>query len=168
MFAGQAERRVAGMIERGVEPPGGLVTVTTLGAATAFMRIITLVAAVAGRRRFHKRMVGVTIKAGSLVVFTDEAKPGRVMVERNLDPADRRMTVPTRLTHRLTVNIVIFMTGKTLGRGVAMLVPGLMAVTAGEFCVFAVQWEVSSLVFERRLIERHDVRVSAFVVDMAE
>jgi len=168
MLTRQAKRRIACMIERGVEPPGGLVTVTTLGAAAALMRIVALVAAVAGRWCFQKRIVGVAIKAGSLLVLTDEAKPGCVMVERNLDPADRRMTVSTRLTHRLTVNIVIFMTGKTLGRGVAMLVPGLMAVTAGEFCVFATQWEVSSLVFEGRLIERHDVRVSAFVVDMAE
>jgi hypothetical protein len=49
-----------------------------------------------------------------------------------------------------------------------MFFPGLMAVTAGEFCVLAMQLEIGSIVFEGRLIERHDIRIPAFVVGMTE
>ena len=69
------------MVERGIEPFGRLVTVTTLSAAAAFMYVVALVAVIASRRSVEESMVGVTIETGGQLVLADEAEPGRVMIE---------------------------------------------------------------------------------------
>lgn len=89
-------------------------TVTALLAAAALMRIVSLVAAVASGRRFQEGLVGVTVKAGDLFVFSDEAETGGVVIKFNLDPADRRVAVTAGTTHRLTMNIVVLVAGEAL------------------------------------------------------
>lgn len=114
VLPGQIECRIARVIERGVEPPGWLVAVAAFRTATAVMRIIGLVAAIAGGRRFQEGLVGVTAKAGRLFVFSDKTETGGVVIEFNLDPAHRRVAVTAGTTHRLTMDIVVFVAGKAL------------------------------------------------------
>jgi len=114
VLPGEIECRIARVIERGVEPPGWLVAVAAFRTAAALMRIVSLVAAVASGRRFQEGLVGVTAKAGGLFVFSDKAETGGVVIKRNLDPAGRRVAVTAGAAHRLTMNIVVLVAGKTL------------------------------------------------------
>lgn len=102
------------MTERSVEPPGGLMTVVAFVATTAFMCIITLVAAVASRWCFQESLVGMTIKTGRLFVLAYEAEAGRVVIKANLDPVDGRVTVAAGSAHCLAMYIVISMAGEAV------------------------------------------------------
>lgn len=142
--------------------------VIALAAAAALMRIIALVAAVAGRWCFLECLVGVTIKTGSLFVFADEAETSNVVIKADLDPVDGRVAVPTGITHRFAVYIVAFVAGDAIRRCIAVLLAGCVAIATGDIIMFAMQLEVCGLVLKGRLIERHDICVSAFVIGMAE
>ena len=59
------------------------------------------------------------------------------------------------------------MTGDAVGRRVAVLIAGFVAIRALEAVMFADQWKVRCLVSECRLIERHDIGVAPLVVSVA-
>ena len=76
VFAGQAERGVARVIERRIEPSCGLMAVFTLVTAAAVVGIVTRVAAIAGRRGLEECLIRVTVKTSSLFVLAQQAKSG--------------------------------------------------------------------------------------------
>lgn len=68
---------------------------------------------------------------------------------------------------RLVVGIIALVAIDTLGRGVAVLVGGLMAGVALCFPMFACQHEVGEIVIEGGFIELHDVGIATFVIGVA-
>ena len=114
MFAGQLERRVTGVVKRGVLPPRRLVTVFALLPATSGVGVIARVAPVTGCWRFCKSLVGVAVEAGCRLMFSDQLKSCRIVIEEYVGPAARRMTVATFSAHGLAMNIVRFMAKETI------------------------------------------------------
>ena len=89
-----------------------------------------------------------TVEAGGLFVLADQTEAGCVMIEFDIDPIDRGVTVRARGTHRLPMYIVVFVAGNAFRRCFAMLFVGVMALAAGGVIVSAKQRKVSVLVFE--------------------
>ena len=90
-----------------------------------------------------------TIEAGCLLVFADQAKARYIMVKIDLGPLDRRMAVSTLCAHSLTMNIVGLVTSEAVRWCFAMFLPGVMAIATGRVNVLAFQREVGAFVFER-------------------
>ncbi len=56
--------------------------------AAAIVDIIACVTAIACRRRFQERLVCMTTEARSLLMITDQAEAGQIMVKLDLGPLD--------------------------------------------------------------------------------
>lgn len=65
------------------------------------------------------------------------------------------------------MRIIFLMAGIAVARRLTMFVIGGMAVCAFVFGVLAEQWEVGELVIKIRLVETHDVGITALVVRVA-
>ena len=72
MLAGQFERGIACVIERGVLPLGRLVAVTALLAAAAIVGVVFGMARIAGARCVDKGMFGMATEAGGGFMATDQ------------------------------------------------------------------------------------------------
>ncbi len=90
-----------------------------------------------------------TVEAGSLLMISDQAEAGHIMVKRHLGPFDGRMTVPTLGAHCLAMNVVGLMASEAVRWRFAMFLPGIMAIAAGGIGVLAFQREVGAPMFER-------------------
>jgi hypothetical protein len=166
MLAVQQEIRVAVVIETGVVPAFRAVTVSALVAAAPFMRVVLGMTVVALGRRVLERVVLMAIEAGGLQVFADQRISGRIMIEFDVLPFHRRVTIATRRAQRPAVRIVFFVTRVAIVRRVAVLLVSGVARGAFTFGVFAEQWKVREFVVEVSFVELHDIGVAALVIGM--
>lgn len=143
-----------------------MTTLALLTAAT-IVRIVAGVTAEAGRWRICERLVGVAPEALGGRMFADQAEAGHVVVEESLCPVGRCMTIDARGAHRLAVHVVGSVAGIAAGVRIAVLAARLVATGAFSGNMFPHKRKVSSLVIESALVERHDVRVPTFMLDVA-
>jgi len=167
MLAVEHEIRIAIVIEARVVPAFRAVTVAAFVAATALMCVILGMAVVALGRRVLERIVLMAIKAGRLQVFANQRITGRFMIEFDVLPFHRRMTIAARLAKRAAVRIVFFVTRVTVVRGVAVLLVSSVARGALIFGVFAEQRKVREIVIEVGFVELHDIGIATLVIGMA-
>ena len=64
------------------------------------------------------------------------------------------------------MDVVSFVAGKAVGRSIAMLVAGFMALGTLRLAVFAKQGKVCEFMIERVFVELHDIGIPAFMVGM--
>ena len=76
------------MAKRSIKPSRRIVAVLALVTTAAVVDIIACVTAMARRRRLQERLVCVAIEAGGLLVITDQAEAGHIMVKLDLGPLD--------------------------------------------------------------------------------
>lgn len=167
MFVLEQKACITIVIEARVVPAQRAMAVAALVAAAAVMCVILGMTAVTGRGRIRKRVVGMTVKTRRPLVFTNQRIPRRVVIELDLQPVVRGMTISALCAKRSGVRVVIFVTGKAVPGRVAMSLLGLMAIIALIVRVLAEQREVRLFVVERILIEADDIGIAAFVVCMA-
>lgn len=154
------------MVEARIVPVGWIVAIFALLAATAVMRIVFGVTAVAGRRRIQIGGVGVTIKACRLDVLADQRVVGCIVIEARFGPLGGLMAILAAVGECGPVNIIVFVT-IIAGAG-RFPVQKIDTVTVGtlKLCVRTNQFEVRELVIESRLVQAHDVCVTAQVIGM--
>ena len=152
MFVLEQKACITIVIEARVVPAQRAMAVAALVAAAAVMCVILGMKAVTGRGRIRKRVVGMTVKTRRPLVFTNQRIPRRVVIELDLQPVVRGMTISALCAKRSGVRVVIFVTGKAVPGRVAMSLLGLMAIIALIVRVLAEQREVRLFVVERILI----------------
>ena len=159
--------RIAGMIEAGVRPVRGVVTVPALVATFPIVFVIVLVAGETGVRRPFKQLDFVAILARSFSVFADERVVRRIMVEVNVYPVRLIVTVGACLGRILLVWFVLRVTGVALIRSIAMFFVRNMTVYAFQLRMVPEQFEIRELVIKRLFVESENIRIATLVVGMA-
>ena len=167
MLAVQHEIRIAIVIEARVVPAFRAVTVAAIVAATALVCIVLGMAVVALGRCILEGVVLMAVQAGGLQVFANQRITSRFMIEFDVLPFHRRMTIAARLAKRAAVRIVFFVTRVAVVRGVAVLLVSGVARGAFIFGVFAEQRKVREIVIEVGFVELHDIGIATLVIGMA-
>ena len=144
----EGEPRIAIVIEARVIPTQWAVTITAFVAATPVVGVILGMASVAGCRRVDECVVGMAVPASRTEVLADQRVARYFVIELDLQPAVRRMTVAALRAEPAVVSIVVFVAGEAVGGCVAMSLFGLMAIAAPVVRVFAQQREVREIVIE--------------------
>ena len=114
MFAGQLEGRVTGVVKRGILPSSRLVTVLTLFPAAPGVGVIARMASITGCWCFGEGLVGVAVEAACRLMFSDQLKVRRIVVEEYFRPPAGCMTVATIGAHRFAMDIVRFVARETV------------------------------------------------------
>ena len=166
MFAQQFERCIPRMIERGIVPVSRFVAVSAFLAAAPIMRIVLGMTAVAGSRRFGKRVIGMTRKAGCRLMLADQCEVGLCVVERNVHPVGRRVAIVALSSDKFVMWIVGFVAGDTGRRCGTVLAARFMTTSAFQTIVLADEREVSRRMHERCFVKGHNIGVTTFVVGM--
>ena len=99
------------MVETGVLPTGRIVAIAAFVTAAASVGVVFGVTTEAGGRRVREPVVCMTVETGRLLVLSDQRKPGRVMIELDIFPVRRGVTITANRAHRFAVRIVVPMTG---------------------------------------------------------
>lgn len=92
-------------------PVRGLMTIAAFLAAAPVVRIVLSMTAIAASRRFAKRMIGMTRKAGCRLVLADQCEVGLCVVERYFRPLGRRVAIATLSSDGFVMRIVGFVAG---------------------------------------------------------
>ena len=108
------ETRVARVIELRIFPAGRRVAVAAILSAAPVMGVVLGVAVETGGRRCLECLILVATRALGFCVLADQREAGRVVIELDVGPGDRRMAVGALRTHRDAMNIVRFVAGKAL------------------------------------------------------
>lgn len=167
MLAVQHEIRIAIVIEARVVPAFRAVTVAAIVAATALVCIVLGMAVVALGRRVLEGIVLMAVQASGLQVFANQRITGRIMIEFDVLPLHRRMTIATHFAKRSAMRIVFFVTRVAIAGRVAVLFVFGVARGAIVFGVFAEQRKVREIVIEGILVEVYDVGIATLVIGMA-
>ena len=114
MFAGQLEGRVTGVVERRILPSSRLVTVLTLFPAASGVGVIVRMASITGCWCFREGLVGVAVEAACRLMFSQQLKVRRIVVEEYFRPPAGCMTVATFSAHRFSMDIVRLMARETV------------------------------------------------------
>ncbi len=168
MTVPKCKARDARVIESGTLPAIGRVAFAAVRSALTLVDVVHRVTACAGRRRLVKTIALVTISASDLVVRSGQRIARKRVVENRVLPGGLGMAGAAGGAELPLVDVIILVTARARGCGIAHRRPGRMTSVAGRADVRTLQGKVRHFVVEESGVQFDDVGIPALVFGVAD
>ena len=167
MAAGRRKARFCEVIELRLQPTDGRVTVLAQFTVAACVDVVDSVASDTVGPRIDVGLIAMTTAAVGAVVIAGQAKVGRIVIERRIDPSRLGVAVATGVAEIAVVTIVLAVAADAGRIRIAESLVGRVTTHTGPTRMAAVQREVRKVVIERVSVETDDVGVPPLVLGVA-
>ena len=167
MCALKREISITLVIEARVIPVAWVVAGPAFITATAIVRVVSFVATEAGRWRFGERAIFVTVKAGRLLMLSEQRVFRGVVIELAISPFGWLMARRAVVIHRILMRFFVAVTIDAIRWRFPVFLVGNVTVAALSLKVSACEFEVGEGMVEIIFFQNHYVRVAPFVLRVA-